>query len=99
MRKTFRSVYASHHGAEPDSTCPTPLVGKHRAAELIKKAALRLFTNRPGESWRGTLDYIFTTPNIEVINCETFLDRPARHDPTLYPSDHLGLEATLEIPV
>jgi hypothetical protein len=27
-----------------------------------------------------------------------FLDRPSPDDPTLYPSDHLGLVATLEIP-
>jgi hypothetical protein len=32
-----------------------------------------------------------------VVDCRVILDRPSPDDPTLYPSDHLGLAATLEM--
>jgi hypothetical protein len=38
------------------------------------------------------------SPDVRVIECGVFLDRPSPGDPTLYASDHLGLAATLEIP-
>jgi hypothetical protein len=59
---------------------------------------VRLLTNRPGDSWRDTLDYTFVNPNIPVVECNVFLDRPSPDDPTLHASDHFGLAAILEIP-
>jgi endonuclease/exonuclease/phosphatase family metal-dependent hydrolase len=97
MRRTFVSAHEARHGREPDYTCPTPLVGGPSIRSAITRGALRLFTNRPGESWRGTLDYIFVSPDIRVLDCGVFLDRPAAEDPGLYASDHLGLVATLEV--
>jgi len=38
------------------------------------------------------------SPDVRVVECGVFLDRPSPDDPTLYASDHLGLAATLEIP-
>jgi endonuclease/exonuclease/phosphatase family metal-dependent hydrolase len=98
MRRTFASAHEAHHGKEPDYTCPTPLVSGHWIREVATRRLLRFFTNRPGDSWRGTLDYIFVSPNVRVVECDVFLDHPSPDDPTLYASDHLGLAAILEIP-
>lgn len=47
--------------------------------------------------WAGCLDYIFVTPAIEqVTRAAIFCDKPAPDDETLFPSDHVGLIATLE---
>lgn len=46
----------------------------------------------------GTLDNIFVSPNVRVIECGVFLGCPSPDDPTLYARDHLGLSPTLEIP-
>ncbi len=88
----------ARHGREPDYTCPTPLVSGRRLRGAATRGLLRLFSNRPGDTWRGTLDYIFVSPEVRVVECGVFLDRPSPDDPTLYASDHLGLAATLEIP-
>jgi endonuclease/exonuclease/phosphatase family metal-dependent hydrolase len=98
MRRAFASAHEARHGTEPDFTCPTPLTSRNRLRGPVTRGLLRLFTNRPGGSWRGTLDYIFVSPGVRVVECEVFLDRPSPDDPTLYASDHLGLAATLEIP-
>jgi endonuclease/exonuclease/phosphatase family metal-dependent hydrolase len=98
MRRAFASAHEAHHGKEPEYTCPTPLASGHWVRVTVTRRLLRLFTNRPGDLWRGTLDYIFVSPNVRVVECNIFLDRPSPDDPTLYASDHLGLAAILEIP-
>jgi endonuclease/exonuclease/phosphatase family metal-dependent hydrolase len=42
-------------------------------------------------------DYIWVRGAVGVTDCRLAWDRPAVDDPTLYPSDHLGLAAQLEI--
>jgi endonuclease/exonuclease/phosphatase family metal-dependent hydrolase len=98
MSRSLVSAHEARHGREPEYTYPSPLVGRWRVREVVTRGVLRLFTNRPGGSWRGTLDYIFVSLDLRVIECGVFLDRPSPGDPTLYASDHLGLAATLEIP-
>lgn len=98
MRRALGSAHEARHGREPEATFPTPLTSGARVRGAVTRAMLRLFSNHAGGSWRGTLDYIFVSPEIKVLECEVFLDRPAPDDPTLYPSDHFGLAATLEIP-
>ncbi len=98
MRSEFVSAHEARHDREPEYTCPTALVGGNRIKETVSRGVLRLFTNRPGSTWRGTLDYIFVSPEIRVVECDVFLDLPSPDDATLYASDHLGLAATLEIP-
>jgi endonuclease/exonuclease/phosphatase family metal-dependent hydrolase len=98
MSRTLVSAHKTLHGREPDYTCPTPLVSGQRVRGAITRGLLRLFSNRPGDFWRGTLDYIFVSADVRVVECGVFLDRPSPDDPTLYASDHLGLAATLEIP-
>jgi endonuclease/exonuclease/phosphatase family metal-dependent hydrolase len=95
---TLVSAHETLHGREPDYTCPTPMVSGQRVRGAVTRGLLRLFSNRPGDSWRGTLDYIFVSADVRVVECGVFLDRPSPHDPTLYASDHLGLAATLEFP-
>jgi endonuclease/exonuclease/phosphatase family metal-dependent hydrolase len=49
------------------------------------------------DNWAGCLDYIFASPAIaQVIEAAIFCDKPASDDQTLYPSDHVGLIATIE---
>ena len=98
MRRSFTSAHEAAHGGEPTYTCPTPLVVGGRIRSAVTRGMLRLFTNRPGATWQGTLDYVFVSPGILVIDCDVILDRPSPDDPTLYASDHLGLLATLGIP-
>jgi endonuclease/exonuclease/phosphatase family metal-dependent hydrolase len=45
----------------------------------------------------GCLDYIWVRGGIRVASVRLAFDRPAVGDPTLYPSDHLGLVAELAI--
>ncbi len=96
--RTLVSAHEARHGREPEYTCPTPLVGRGRVRAIFSRTMLRLFTNRPGQPYSDTLDYIFVSRDMRVIECSVFLDRPSPDDPTLYASDHLGLAATLEIP-
>lgn len=95
MKERFLSAHEAVHGCEPKYTCPTPLICGGRVRGPVIRSLLRLFSNTPGEPWRGTLDYIFVSTGVRVIDCDVILDRPSSHDPTLYASDHFGLAATL----
>jgi endonuclease/exonuclease/phosphatase family metal-dependent hydrolase len=98
MKQAYVSAYETVHGYEPQYTAPT-LLKRPRISILrsfihhVKYLRLREFNL----NWRGVLDYIFVDPVIKVVNCEVVLDRPATHDPKIYPSDHLGIYAQLEM--
>ena len=77
----FRSAYAEANGREPDVTWPSGL-----QAEAI---------DDDGEP--GCLDYIWFRGAARVEAAGLVFDRPAVGDATLYPSDHFGLAARLEI--
>ena len=97
MRQHFTSAHSARHGHEPEFTCPTPL--EYRLSG-IRKALSRLGNYALNHSlmpWRGTVDYIFINPRFRVVECKPVLNRPAPHDRTLYPSDHVGLTATLAL--
>lgn len=50
------------------------------------------------QPWAGCLDYIFVSTALdEVLEANIFCSKPAPDDPTLYPSDHVGLLATIKI--
>jgi endonuclease/exonuclease/phosphatase family metal-dependent hydrolase len=98
MRERFVSAHLRRHGREPEYTCPTPLA---YGLSPMRKTLLRLGNfalNRSFEPWRGTVDYIFVQPGWRVLDCRRVLHKPAEHDHTLYPSDHVGLTATLALP-
>jgi len=45
----------------------------------------------------GTLDYIYVSEEFGIKDSGLAFDRPSEGDSNLYPSDHLGLFATLEL--
>lgn len=50
------------------------------------------------DGWAGCLDYIFVSPAVTRIRTAAiFCNQPAENDDTLYPSDHVGLIATLDL--
>ncbi len=53
--------------------------------------------NKWDDSPHGTLDYIFISQEFRVLDAGLAFDRPAADDPDLYPSDHLGVCARLEL--
>ncbi len=77
----FRSAHAEANGAEPEATWPSGLV-----APAMDTAGLP-----------GCLDYIWVRGAATVESARMVFDRPAVHDPTLYPSDHLGVAAILRV--
>jgi endonuclease/exonuclease/phosphatase family metal-dependent hydrolase len=77
----FRSAHAEANGAEPAVTWPSGI-------------------QAPGIDTEGKpscLDYIWVRGPITVESCRVVFDRPAVGDPTLYPSDHFGLSARINI--
>jgi len=95
MRQQFTSAYAAYHGQEPDYTCPTPLARRDKR-KLLRHIWRNLIVNRTLMPWRGTLDYIFVSHQLRVEDCRLILTKPAPRS-NLYPSDHFGIIANLEI--
>lgn len=77
----FRSAFAVANGAEPAVTWPSGL-----QAEAM---------DTDGDP--ACLDYIWVRGAVAVTSARLVFDRPAPDDRTLYPSDHLGISARLEI--
>jgi endonuclease/exonuclease/phosphatase family metal-dependent hydrolase len=77
----FRSSYLEANGREPAYTWPSGL------------QAPAMDTDGDPEC----LDYIWVRGEVRVLDCRLAWDRPSVDDPTLYPTDHLGLAAHLEI--
>ena len=77
----FRSSYAEANGAEPAVTWPSGL----QAPAMDTDGSPRC------------LDYIWIRGSVTVESARLAFDRPDPEDPTLYPSDHLGISALLAI--
>jgi endonuclease/exonuclease/phosphatase family metal-dependent hydrolase len=77
----FRSAYAEANGEEPAVTWPSGL-----------QAPAMDTDGRP-----ACLDYIWVRGAVRVDEARLFADRPAAGDPTLYPSDHVGIAARVAI--
>jgi endonuclease/exonuclease/phosphatase family metal-dependent hydrolase len=73
----FASAYAAANGKDPAVTWPSGLVAP--AMDI--------------DGDPDCLDFIWTRGAIGVDDARLVFDRPAAGDPTLYPSDHLGLAA------
>lgn len=53
---------------------------------------------QPLSDWSGCLDYIFLSPAVGPVRAaRIFCDEPDATDDTLYPSDHVGLLAEIEM--
>ena len=77
----FRSAHLEANGAEPGVTWPSGIQAPGMDTD--------------GEP--GCLDYIWLRGPIAAESCRVVFDRQAVDDPTLYPSDHLGLVARLRV--
>jgi endonuclease/exonuclease/phosphatase family metal-dependent hydrolase len=77
----FRSAHAEANGAEPAVTWPSGI-----------KAV-----GADDDGDPGCLDYIWVRGAITVDACSLAFNRPAVDDRTLYPSDHFGLSARIQI--
>ncbi len=77
----FRSAHVEVHGHEPPVTWPSGL------------QAPAMDTDGDPDC----LDYIWLRGAVRATDARLAWDRPAVDDPTLYPSDHVGISARLEI--
>jgi endonuclease/exonuclease/phosphatase family metal-dependent hydrolase len=77
----FRSASVEANGEEPAVTWPSGIQAPGMDVD--------------GEP--GCLDYIWVRGAITVKSSRLAFDRPATDDPTLYPSDHLGLSAHIRV--
>ncbi len=77
----YRSAYAEANGNDPAVTWPSGI-------------------QAPGMDTDGApecLDYIWVRGDVRVASARLVFDRPDPDDRTLYPSDHLGISAWLEV--
>jgi len=77
----FRSAHAEANGSEPAVTWPSGIQAPGMDAD--------------GEP--GCLDYIWLRGPLRATASRVAFDRPAVEDPTLFPSDHLGLVARVRL--
>ncbi len=91
MKKAFRSAYEVAHGQEPERTWPSPLASTVDAMRSYGVASLP-------PNYFGAIDYIFVSPEVKVLEARLSFHKPDAVDATLYPSDHFGLMARLQVP-
>jgi endonuclease/exonuclease/phosphatase family metal-dependent hydrolase len=77
----FRSAFAEANGAEPAVTWPSGLQAPAMDTD--------------GEP--DCLDYIWLRGAVRAVDARLVFDRPHPDDPSLYPSDHVGVAAHVEI--
>jgi endonuclease/exonuclease/phosphatase family metal-dependent hydrolase len=77
----FRSAFEEANGAEPAVTWPSGLQAPAMDTD--------------GDP--GCLDYVWIRGAVRVESARLVFDRPDPEDSTIYPSDHLGIAARLEI--
>jgi len=98
IQERFVSAYAQFNGKEPDYTAPTPLPrSKLSLLRTLLRYIHKIRLSELSLNWRGTLDYIFINERLHVHDCRVVLDRPASDQNRIYPSDHFGLYAELQI--
>jgi endonuclease/exonuclease/phosphatase family metal-dependent hydrolase len=90
MKRLFRSAHEVAQGREPDRTWPSPLISTVNVMRLFGVPSI------PSD-YSGTLDYIFVSQGVEVLEARVAFDRADASDKMLYPSDHFGLTARLQI--
>lgn len=88
--------------AGPSSAILTRFKARLRSAfEVVhgqEPAATRAPTwQGPGHELGGVVDYILVSSGIEVLDAWRFCTAPSAEDPTLFPSDHLGLAARVRL--
>jgi endonuclease/exonuclease/phosphatase family metal-dependent hydrolase len=102
LKKRFASAYVRANGREPAYTIPTPLPSSPTLRSAMRDALVKaggLMMGKSGGGWQGTVDYIFVDQRIQVVSSVLAFDQPLASDARMYPSDHLGLTARLQLPV
>jgi endonuclease/exonuclease/phosphatase family metal-dependent hydrolase len=99
IKRQFTSAYAAVHGEEPDYTIPTPLKRGPGLRHSARRSSLKIIGRLTGRksSWRGAVDYIFVSSQVQVVSCDIAFNQSPLHDHQIYPSDHLGLIARILI--
>lgn len=100
MRQRFVSAHAAANGHEPEFTFPSPLHRgpgwRHSARSALLKAG-GLAQHRQNAPLHVTVDYIYVDPVIQVRECQIAFYRSDEQNKRVYPSDHFGLIARLEL--
>ena len=91
IKQQLRSAHEEVHGDEPEWTHPTELV---RIIDAQAAFGVPILPEGKGHA----IDYVFVSPSLVVRGCRVAFDRPHPNEPGLYPSDHIGLVADLEVP-
>lgn len=75
--------------------------------QRFDSAYARVSGNEPTRTWPSAglagvangrvIDYILVDDHLEVADAWLTFDRPASTDPTLFPSDHFGIAATIRV--
>jgi endonuclease/exonuclease/phosphatase family metal-dependent hydrolase len=76
----YRSAFAEANGTEPAVTWPSGIQAEGMDTD--------------GDP--ACLDYVWVWGDVRVAAARLEFDRPHPEDPTLYPSDHIGISAHLE---
>lgn len=102
-RRVPRQVIAGDFNELPDGPAIQTMKQAYRSAYAVANGRDPLATFptalvKRADDWAGCLDYIFVSSAIDAVrSAKIFCDKPAPDDETLYPSDHVGLLATLDI--
>lgn len=96
MLEEFESAHVVANGDEPDHTYPTPIKFLH-LTKVLREFWYGIVRNYRLKPWRGTLDYIFINSYIDVLDCKVVLNTPADYHRRMYPSDHFGVLAVLQV--
>ena len=90
IKQVLRSAHEVVHGDEPESTHPTELV---RIIDAQAAFGVPILPEGKGHA----IDYVFVSPALDVRSCAVAFDVPHPDEPGLFPSDHVGLVADLEV--
>ncbi len=102
-RRVPNQVIAGDFNETPDGLAIQHMKQGYRSAYAVAAGHEPLATfptalQQPLSDWAGCLDYIFISPAIKrVQSAAIFCDKPAEEDDTLYPSDHVGLIAGIDV--
>jgi endonuclease/exonuclease/phosphatase family metal-dependent hydrolase len=90
IKRVLRSAHEEANGDEPEWTHPTPFV---HAIDAQAAFGVPVLPDGKGHA----IDYVFVSPPVDVVSCRTAFDQPAPDEPSLYPSDHIGLVARVAV--
>lgn len=93
-------VIAGDFNEVPDGPAILQIKQTYRSALAVARGSEPVATyptalSRNSDGWSGCLDYIFISSDIEVQKASVFANKPHEEKKWLYPSDHVGLTATL----